>query len=210
MNAAINHIIVRPERITAHLDLVGGKKWTAPVKGTVLSVPARGVHYIDELEDIRGRYGQDVPLPLLHVFRHFMQHTLPTDTGIEVWPGDTVYFSWLSNHRCMVGEDLVMPYGALVSKGVYPLNGHVLVKMDEVEQAGDVNSYSSGTVFSVGKMCRFAEGGEGRQFIQEGMRVHFNRGSVVRLEVDEFKQLNPEGTSSLFRIKRKDILAYEV
>lgn len=205
MRPTNNRVIIRPDAIKATLDLIDNK-WTAPIMGTVIAVPDRLYCHIDKVEAIRQKYGQNVPEPFLNHFRMLAQTSVPTDTGLEVKPGDKVYFSWLVNYRCMVGENLVVPYDTLIARGdLYPLNGYVLIKMDEEEFFVDANTYESGEVVSVGKPCKFLESGTGHQDIQPGDKVTFDRKSVVRLEVDEFSELNPDGQSSLFRIKRKDI-----
>lgn len=213
----LNNVLIKPDKNLKEVIRLQRNVWSYAMTGTVIGVPRHGAtnHLHDFVKNLRKNRFH---VPQLQRVREITAACLDTDTEIEVIPGDRVFFSYLcQNEEGLHLDDvrhLIVNYDALVCKeDLTPLNGYVILNMDEKEERffrwADPNTYTSAKVVSTGSNPADWYGKSGDPKIKKDMRVFFNKGKCVRLEVNEFNTLNPGSHSSFFRIKWKDILAYE-
>lgn len=212
MRLVNNKVLIRPDGdIASSMEVVGDRRWSVSVTGTVIKLPNI---VMDDgfLENSRKTYKRSYPPHILHRMRGAVKSTVEVKPVVELKEGDKVFFSYLIHNRdgAFVDGNIVCHYDSLICKvdPIVPLNGYLLVKMDEAEWwKKDINRYGEATVMFAGPCTEYREGGFDDPNVTVGSRVLFEKNSCVRLEVDVFNTLN-DGQSSLFRVRRKNILAH--
>ena len=212
MEAVNGHILIRPDGdIETAIRVSHDDAWRLAVTGTVVSPPC--VHTDNGfLNWARKRYRNNYPPGVLAKMRYFTATTPEISDNYPLNEGDRVLFSYLVHGNewgLLPNGNLVCKIDSLVCKlePIVPLNNYVLFEMDE-EFNGfvkDANTYRSGVVTHIGKICTYRDGGRVDPKIEVGDRIFFNKKAYVRLEADAFNTLT-EKNSSLFRISRRDVL----
>lgn len=210
-----NHILIRPdEEIESALANSGDGRWTLAVTGTIVAVPDRLHYYGDELKDSRKKQGFYHPEELYRM-RQWIKSSTEVETGLEVKPGDRVFFSYLVQNKKKIDGNILCHYDSLICNRdtLYPFNGYLLVKMEEISENGfgvfkDQNKYGFAEVAHAGKCVRHRDEGVDDPGITVGSKIVFEKKKYVRLEVDQFQTTNEGGQSSLFRVRRKDVVTF--
>lgn len=209
----VNKLLIKPDPDITGANSLVRDKWTYSVTGTVAYAPTRLYCFYDQVRAAK----PDINPAELFKIGTMAQESMATDTNLEVKAGDRVFFSYLCQNEKRVtieGEEfLLVRYDALICKidPLYPLNGYLIVRMDEVEDRygffKDVNNYGMAEVVATGEVVSDIYGNAGDPSIKVGDMVIFEKNRCVRLEVDEYKTLNDGNQSSLFRVMRKHIFA---
>lgn len=156
---------------------------------------------------------------------YLMRKSVLFDVPIEVKVGDRVLFEWqaLENEFAWVAERLLLVrYDQLITTiGVhpYPLNGRVLLEMDDKWQNGPL--LEDGWNLGVEMNCAVvvANGCEVRDYLYfpgekdcgidfVGKRVLLSRQSAVRSQIDEYKTNGSSKKYPWYYCSRRDILGY--
>lgn len=209
-----NNYLVRPDAgVGASIEAVGDDRWHLPIKGIVVAIPDRINSDWKYLHWARKRYNKSYPGAVLAKMRHIVGSTTEVNPILSVNVGDRVMFSFIV-HRNTSHEGheglLLVHSDELICKidPVQPLNGYLLVRMDENDGLKDRNNYGTATVVYAAPCAEYRDGGVDDDRIVPGSKVAFLRSSCVRMEANEFNTLNPGGFSSLFRVRRKDVLSF--
>lgn len=210
-----NHVLIRADsEIESALPNAGDGRWTLAVTGTIVAVPERLHYYGDELQNSRKKSPNYHPEELYRM-RQWVKSSTEVETDLEVRPGDRVFFSYLVQNKKKIDGNILCHYDSLICNAdtLWPFNGYLLVKMEEIPENAfgiykDANRYGHGEVVHAGKCVRHRDEGADDPGIVVGSKIVFEKKKYVRLEVDQFKTTNEGGQSSLFRVRRKDVLTY--
>lgn len=207
-----NRVVIRPDNVDAVIQPTGRNNWYLPVSGTVVAISELN-HDWTFLQEARKRYDKKYPSDVLFRMRYAVRTTIDTKPVVKVKTGDKVFFSYLVNNaeESIVDGLLICHHDSLIAKAdtLEPLNGYLLVKMDENDRiVGENNAYGTGTVIHSSPPTEYRDGGHDDPRIVAGCKISFLKDTYVRLESDIFNTTNEGGNSSLFCIKRKDVMAF--
>ena len=186
------------------------------ISGTVLQVPEKLIFR----KDLRKPYG-----PYLILAKALYEMSSSYDCDMELEIGDRVLFSYLA-HFDMYLEEYdahLVDYDMIVAKvgdTIHPLNGYLLVEMEEFDMFEDVsgftkynqdvNNYGVATVAFAGHPLRgyLDSDADDDDSIKVGMTIFFEKKKAIRLEKDMHNSLT-DRQSSLFKMHRRDVLAFQ-
>jgi hypothetical protein len=190
----------------------------------VVSVPKQLPYYRHMAEFFGGEMGKRTKSPFMTMeIQRLTKYSVEYDMDVEVSPGDLVLVRHLAN---VEQTDVVrfVPYDYLVAKfrpmsgGLTPLNGHLLLEMDEDEKEYVdpkyrwQNSLTRGKVIAQGMVCNGYKSYPG--FVDQpgvnwvGRTVYFRPYSAVRIENDIHRNLEYNTPWPYYRISKPQILGW--
>lgn len=204
-NIPYNYVLIRPEEDNSEWNgmLLGDSQLNNNVFGEILAVP-RNLRF----EKRRGSRSEREK----ELFQRKNAASVEYGTEIEVKKGDIVVFYQHSGRERVLGGLLLMPYDQLVCKvgeNLVPLNGNVLVEVEETVMDGQKGAVTNGegVVYAVGKRNSGYMFSDRRDLFDPkvGDGVYFKPSAGYPLEVEAHRRL-----PRLVSLFRKDIyLTYE-
>ncbi len=180
--------------------------------GTVIASPDKLYYASEEYHT----YGTERPLCLLREIRELTALTNLHDDAI-IPAGSRVMFTYLSHNCPKVDGMLLVEHKQMVAvvdgENIVPVNNYLIVRLleaEDKEKLYDDNDYSVGIVVHASNPVReFFSRQVPDENVTVGKRVYFASKSMIRMEVDELNSLNTGRQSSLFRISRQNVTAYD-
>jgi hypothetical protein len=189
----------------------------------VVSIPGRLPYYRHEVEAVGSMYKKSKSRFVSEWSQRMTHRSCEYDVPVEVSVGDLVLMQHLPNLEQPEGVRYVR-YDQLVARlmklsgGLYPLNGHLLLRMPEDEK-GYIdpkykwrNSLTRGEVIAQGCAVRGYKRWPGfRDKVSEnwvGRTVYFRPYSAVRIENDTHRTMDYSSPWPYYRISKPQILSW--